>query len=343
MKLKYYIIIGYLVSTIIVVGTTFAILNKMLIKENEAYLIIAVTIVASIVGFFVSMLLLRRVFFSLDILKKLTENVANKNFEKVERIKGPEEFQELAKSFNSMTVKLENVFEDLKESEEEKAMMISQLSHDIKTPITSIRGMAEGMLDDVIKENEYKHYLKIIKRQTERLNTLVEELDLLTKKTTESESIKLETIYLDKILVDILSQFQLLIEKENRNIDLVIPEQIIKFQSDYNKLSRILLNLITNAFKYSEPKTEVKIEAQISNNTLNISVEDQGYGIAKEEQEKIFKRLYRVESSRNMKTGGYGLGLYIAKELALELKGDIKVESELGKGSKFTLTLPLKN
>ena len=341
MKLKYYIIIGYLVSTLIVVSTIFWILNKMLIEANEAYLIIGVTIAASLVGFLVSMMLMSKVFYSLEQLNKLIKNVADKNFTQVKDIKSPKEFKQLALSFNEMTLKLDDTFSKLRVSEDEKSMMIAQLSHDIKTPITSIRGMSEGMLDGIIKEEEYNHYLKIIKRQTERLNTLVEELDLITKRTDSNDNINMENIYLDKLLLDVLSQFELKIEQEQRNVELLIPETITKFTSDYNKISRILLNLITNALKYSKPKTTLTIQATIIGKKILIDVIDEGYGIAKEEQQLIFKRLYRVETSRNMETGGYGLGLYIAKELALKLNGDITVDSELGKGSKFTLILPV--
>ena len=239
-----------------------------------------------------------------------------------------------------MAKHLKESFESLEESEKEKSLMIAQLSHDIKTPITSIQSTAEGMLDGIIKGEEYKYYLETICRQTTRLNKLVEELNYLTLSVKDtSEDDKNKTIFLDKLLIDCMSEFKLRAEKENRDIFIkVIPENA-KIVSNYNKIQRIIVNLIGNAFKYSLSGTKIEIVAEIQNQELSISIIDEGCGIKEEEIDNIFKRLYRVEASRNMKTGGYGLGLAIAKQLALQINGDILVESEYGKGSKFTLKI----
>ena len=118
--------------------------------------------------------------------------------------------------------------------------------------------------------------------------------------------------------------------------------QVSKIKSHSNKLSRILVNLLNNAFKYSEPGTRIEVLAQLTEQELTISVKDEGQGILPEDLEKIFKRLYRVETLRNMKTGGHGLGLAIARELAHQLGGEITAESQYGLGSKFTFNLNLK-
>ena len=115
-----------------------------------------------------------------------------------------------------------------------------------------------------------------------------------------------------------------------------------KIKSHSDKLSRILVNLLNNAFKYSEPGTRIEVLAQLTEQELTISVKDEGQGIHPEDLEKIFKRLYRVETSRNMRTGGHGLGLAIARELAHQLGGEITAESQYGLGSKFTFSLSLK-
>lgn len=120
----------------------------------------------------------------------------------------------------------------------------------------------------------------------------------------------------------------------------VIPESA-RIEGDYAKLSRILVNLVNNAFKYSSPGTKLEVVAKLEKNQLSISVTDEGQGIAPEDLENIFKRLYRVETSRNMKTGGHGLGLAIARELAHQLGGEITVSSQYGLGSTFTLLLNL--
>lgn len=223
--------------------------------------------------------------------------------------------------------------------------MIAQLSHDIKTPITSIQATVEGILDGIITQEEQFHYLTTINRQTERLNKLVEELDDLTLNTQETENHpqKNEVIFLDQLLVHAMNEFHLLIEQENRDIHIQVLPESAKFTSHYDKLLRILVNLLNNAFKYSDPGTPVDVKGILEDNTLTISVSDKGKGIDAKEFEHIFKRLYRVESSRNMKTGGHGLGLAIAQELAHQLGGKITVQSQKEAGSTFILSIPFEN
>lgn len=343
MKLKSYIIIGYLVSTILTILVVFWAVQRMLIAQKEIYFLVGMTLVASFIGAGVSLFLLTPVFSSLYHLKKQAKKVASRDFSGETNIKGPTEFQELGQAFNDMSHNLQATFESLDESEREKGIMIAQLAHDIKTPITSIQATVEGILDGVIQEEEFAHYLMTISRQTDRLNKLVEELGSLTLNTqSELESPSgIKLVFLDQLLIEAMSEFQFLIEKEERDVYIKVSLEYARIQVDYDKLSRILVNLLNNAFKYSNPGTKIEVVAQIENQLLTISVKDEGQGIAPEELENIFKRLYRVETSRNMNTGGYGLGLAIARDLAHQLGGDISVESQYGVGSTFTLSLYL--
>lgn len=341
MKLKDFMLVGYLLSTVTVVVAVIWAVNRMLIVQQEAYFIIAATIGASAFGFLVSWLLLGKVFYSLDRLKMVIKNIPNKQFEKVTDIQTPVEFKELADAFNEMTIELEETFQSLAESEQEKGMMIAQLSHDIRTPITSIQAMVEGMLDGVIAPEETTDYLQTIRRQTERLNDLVEQLNTITLNARQqATALSLEPILLDKLLIDILSEFQYKIDQEKRTLHIDVEASSVKFYSDVHKLSRILLNLVSNALKYSKAGTPLYIRTYKQDQHIIIEIQDEGQGIPSEELENIFKRLYRVEVSRNMETGGHGLGLYIARELARQLGGDITVTSVAGKGSTFSVILP---
>ena len=344
MKLKSYILVGYLVSTLLTILVVFWAVQRMLIEKSEIYFLVGMTLIASFIGAAVSIFLLSPVFSSLKHLKKQAQNIAGKDFSTEIETKGPIEFQELGQAFNDMSRNLQDTFQSLDESEQEKRMMIAQLSHDIKTPITSIQVTVEGILDGVIKEEERLHYLATISRQTERLNKLVEELDVLTL-NAQPQNIadeEVEDVFLDQLLIESMSEFQLQIEQEERNVYIQVKPESAKIKSHYNKLSRILVNLLNNAFKYSEPGTRIEVLAQLSEEELTISVKDEGQGILPEDLEKIFNRLYRVETSRNMKTGGHGLGLAIARELAHQLGGEITAESQYGLGSKFTFSLSLK-
>ena len=344
MKLKSYILVGYLVSTLLTILVVFWAIQRMLIEKSEVYFLVGMTLIASFIGAAVSIFLLSPVFSSLKHLKKQAQNIAGKDFSTEIETKGPIEFQELGQAFNDMSRNLQDTFQSLDESEQEKRMMIAQLSHDIKTPITSIQVTVEGILDGVIKEEERLHYLTTIDRQTERLNKLVEELDVLTLNAQPQDIAdeEVEDVFLDQLLIESMSEFQLQIEQEERDVYIQVKPESAKIKSYYDKLSRILVNLLNNAFKYSEPGTRIEVLAQLTEEELIISVKDEGQGILPEDLEKIFNRLYRVETSRNMKTGGHGLGLAIARELAHQLGGEITAESQYGLGSKFTFSLNLK-
>lgn len=344
MKLKSYILVGYLVSTLLTILVVFWAIQRMLIEKSEVYFLVGMTLIASFIGAAVSIFLLSPVFSSLKHLKKQAQNIAGKDFSTEIETKGPIEFQELGQAFNDMSRNLQDTFQSLDESEQEKRMMIAQLSHDIKTPITSIQATVEGILDGVIKEEERLHYLTTIGRQTERLNKLVEELDVLTLNAQPQDIAdeEVEEVFLDQLLIESMSEFQLQIEQEERDVYIQVKPESAKVKSYYDKLSRILVNLLNNAFKYSEPGTRIEVLAQLTEEELIISVKDEGQGILPEDLEKIFNRLYRVEASRNMKTGGHGLGLAIARELAHQLGGEITAESQYGLGSKFTFSLNLK-
>ena len=344
MKLKSYIVIGYLVSTILTILVVFWAVQRMLIDQKEIYFLVGMTLVASFIGAGISLFLLSPVFSSLHHLKKQAKRVASRDFSGETNIKGPTEFQELGQAFNDMSHDLQSTFESLDQSEKEKGIMIAQLAHDIKTPITSIQATVEGILDGVIKEEERLHYLATIGRQTERLNKLVEELDVLTLNAQPQDIAdeEVEDVFLDQLLIESMSEFQLQIEQEERDVYIQVKPESAKIKSYYDKLSRILVNLLNNAFKYSEPGTRIEVLAQLTEEELIISVKDEGQGILPEDLEKIFNRLYRVETSRNMKTGGHGLGLAIARELAHQLGGEITAESQYGLGSTFTFHLNLK-
>ena len=344
MKLKSYILVGYLVSTLLTILVVFWAVQRMLIEKSEVYFLVGMTLIASFIGAAVSIFLLSPVFSSLKHLKKQAQNIAGKDFSTEIETKGPIEFQELGQAFNDMSRNLQDTFQSLDESEQEKRMMIAQLSHDIKTPITSIQATVEGILDGVIKEEERLHYLTTIGRQTERLNKLVEELDVLTLNAQPQDIAdeEVEDVFLDQLLIESMSEFQLQIEQEERDVYIQVKPESAKIKSYYDKLSRILVNLLNNAFKYSEPGTRIEVLAQLTEEELIICVKDEGQGILPEDLEKIFNRLYRVETSRNMKTGGHGLGLAIARELAHQLGGEITAESQYGLGSKFTFSLDLK-
>lgn len=337
------LIIGYIISVLITIAAVFFAVNKMVIAQSSGFLIILITLCASLLGIMVNLILMRPTIKSLERLRKQARDISKNNFSTMDEIVAPSEFKELSQDFNAMSAKLKETFKSLKDSENEKDEIIAQLSHDIKTPITSIKATVEGILDGIIAPEEIPDYLGTINRQTDRLNNLVEELSYLALNQVNKVETEQETIFLDQLLIETMSEFQLTLEREKRKVAIDVTPTGAKIISDRDKLSRIVYNLINNALKYSQEGTPLKVSARFESNEVTISVTDSGLGIRTEELQNIFRRLYRVEGSRNMNTGGHGLGLYIAQELAHQLNGEIRVKSEYGIGSTFSLVLKTNN
>ena len=293
---------------LITIAAVFLAVNKMVIAQSSGFLIILITLCASLLGIMVNLILMRPTIKSLERLRKQARDISKNNFSTMDEIVAPSEFKELSQDFNAMSAKLKETFKSLKDSENEKDEIIAQLSHDIKTPITSIKATVEGILDGIIAPEEISDYLGTIDRQTDRLNNLVEELSYLSLNQVNKVETEQETIFLDQLLIETMSEFQLTLEREKRKVAIDVTPTGAKIISD-----------------------------------RDISVTDSGLGISTEELQNIFRRLYRVEGSRNMNTGGHGLGLYIAQELAHQLNGEIRVKSEYGIGSTFSLVLKTNN
>ncbi len=216
---------------------------------------------------------------------------------------------------------------------------VANVSHEIKTPITAIKGFAETLLEGAVedKENAYK-YLRIIKNHSERLNSLVQ--DLLTLANLDKGEVHLS---LDKIevreLVDLI--FLTLKEKaSSKNINLLneIPEGFYPITADRNRLTQIFLNIIDNAVKFTEFGT-VTVKGEVKDNTIEISVEDTGIGIGESDISRLGERFYRIDSARSRALGGTGLGLAIVKHL-VQLHGwAMEIHSEVGKRTKFILII----
>lgn len=337
---------GYIISVFITIMATFWAVNKMVIAQSSGFLIILITLSASFLGIMVNLILMRPTIKSLERLRRQAKDISENNFNMIDDVVAPSEFKELSQDFNLMSAKLKATFKSLKDSETEKDEIIAQLSHDIKTPITSIKATVEGILDGVIAPDEISDYLGTIDRQTDRLNNLVEELNYLSlNQDNQVDQVKAEKedIFLDQLLLDTMSEFQLTLEREKRKVAIDVTPTGAKVVSDKNRLSRIIYNLINNAIKYSQDGTPIKVVAKIEKENVVINVIDRGQGIDDKELQNIFKRLYRVEGSRNMATGGHGLGLYIAQELAHQLNGEVQVKSEYGIGSTFSLILKTDN
>ena len=219
----------------------------------------------------------------------------------------------------------------------------ASVSHEIKTPLTAIKGFVEtlatGSLDD---SGETRRFLEIIDRHVNRLVTIIEDLMQLSRieRQDEIQQIGLEECRVMDVLNTAIGLCKEAIQEKEIDIQLVCKEELSGF-FDATLLEQAAVNLLDNAVKYSPEKSTVRIEARNARGEIQILVQDQGMGIARKHLSRLFERFYRVDKARSRKLGGTGLGLAIVKHIAQAHGGTVSVESELERGSTFTLHLPV--
>jgi len=227
----------------------------------------------------------------------------------------------------------------LKRLENMRRDFIANVSHELKTPITAIKGYAETLLDGAIDDKENaKKFVEIIKNQAERLSILVD--DLLTISRIEFGEIKIEKekIELNQMVESVFQIFRERAERKNLSLINEINHEIFIY-ADKNRFMQIMINLIDNAIKFTE-KGFVRVKFKKKNGQSIISVEDTGIGIPKEHLHRIGERFYRVDKARSRQLGGTGLGLAIVKHLVLAHGWQLKIESEVGIGTKVNILIP---
>jgi two-component system, OmpR family, phosphate regulon sensor histidine kinase PhoR len=227
----------------------------------------------------------------------------------------------------------------IKNLEKTKKDFISNVSHELRTPLTAIKGFVET-LEDTINIDENRHYLNIIKRHTDRVINIVEDLLLLSELEEESSSLEYEGVNLEDLIENILKIFDQRVKKKGLALKFNADRNLPLIKADPFKLEQVFINLIDNAIKYTE-RGEIIISVSHKDETAVIEIQDTGICIPKEHLSRIFERFYVVDKSRSRKLGGTGLGLSIVKHIVLLHNGKIDVENIPGTGTKFIITLPV--
>lgn len=229
---------------------------------------------------------------------------------------------------------------ELKEIEQMQLDFVSNVSHELKTPITAITGFSETLLNGAADDpTALKEFLKIIHQESQKLTALVEDILSLARISANAE-LKTDQISLFPYLQEIIQTFKPEIDKKQIRIFNEVPPAF-KIVVDYNKFRHVVNNLLQNAIKYNDPTGSVWLSSTQFSKTWEFKVRDNGWGIANDQRERIFERFYRIDTSRSKQTGGTGLGLSVVKEYVAAMGGTIKVTSQVGVGSEFTVTLPL--
>jgi signal transduction histidine kinase len=240
----------------------------------------------------------------------------------------------LIRTINEMIARLESSFKRIAE-------FTADASHELKTPLCALKGEAEVLLSKKRSAEEYQEGLAHFIERFDQLNRMINDLILLSKFDSCQVELNMASLRLDLLVLDIGNLFKILAEQ--KGIDLQVDRiQEVTIIGDKVRLQQLFTNLIDNGIKYTLEGT-IRLTVEKDDENAVVQVRDTGIGIPHEEQEKIFKRFYRVDKSRSKENGGVGLGLSIAEWIVHAHRGKIEVDSELNRGSTFTVYLPLRN
>jgi two-component system sensor histidine kinase VanS len=254
-------------------------------------------------------------------------------------VEGDDEFADMAENLNNMVEELRQLMDKERESERTKNELITNVAHDLRTPLTSIIGYLE-LLSGPVKLNEemQKKYLDITYKKSKRLQKLIEDLFGFTKLNYGKISMKVSKVDIVKLLSQMLEEFYPNFMEKNLAYELQSNVTAKVITADGNLLARLFDNLINNAIKYGSEGKKIIVKVDATDTVVTVSVTNFGYVIPKEELPLLFEKFYRVEQSRSVNTGGTGLGLAIAKNIVDMHGGTIGVTSDLN-GTVFTVKL----
>lgn len=279
-------------------------------------------------------------------LKKLeyaTNQVREGNLDFSVGIKSNDEMGRVGKAFDVMRDELKQSIEKQVAYENSRKELVSSISHDLKTPITSIKGYVEGIRDGVADTDEKKEkYLDVIYTKAQSMDHLIDDLFLFSKLDLNRLPFDMKSVAVKGYFEDCIEEIQLDMQKKDigfiYNIDI---EESCYMVVDPMHLKRVVLNITQNGVKYMDKEhKQMSIDIMVENNNVKVAIADNGVGINKEELDKVFGKFYRTDKSRNTEIGGSGLGLSIAKQIIGQFGGNIYAESSVGVGTTVYFTIP---
>ncbi|HEX2912648.1 MAG TPA: HAMP domain-containing sensor histidine kinase [Chloroflexia bacterium] len=255
---------------------------------------------------------------------------------------GSYELAQLAQAFNQMAVQLETAFATQREMEQARKELVVAISHDLRTPLASLRLMTEAITDGVADEKQTALFLERMHGEVQYMTGLIEDLFELSQLDSGALKLTPERASLTDLISDTLESLKSQAGSKKQTLHGQIEGEIPEFSFDPRKIQRVLNNLLGNAIRYTPEKGIINLTARQQNGFVSVIISDNGEGISAADLEQIFEPFYRGERSRGRESGGAGLGLAIARGLVEAHGGHINAQSQEGKGSTFTFELPIK-
>ena len=354
MEKKIYVNLG-LVATITAIITSivlsllfYDLYSSQIINESIDLKSVFISTLPALVGLLVFILILLYLV-SYILTNKIIKpiEIATQSIESIlsgEEVKNIEVYEELEPFINAMEIQkteIESYILRLKETEKMRRDFTANVSHELKTPLTSINGFAEILATGNTSKEDTIKFANIIHKEGNNLLGLIDSIINLSRIETMDSDKSFENINIKEIAQEIVNKLSLRAKDKNLNLNLMAED--VKIQGDKRMLEDLLYNLIDNGIKYNKPNGDVNVFINKLDKNCIIKVKDTGIGIPKEEEEKVFERFYRVDKSRSKKVGGSGLGLSIVKHIVIYHNGQIFLNSELDKGTEIKIILPIEN
>lgn len=310
--------------------------NQTQVRIIAKDLLFSATVILVFTALSIGLWIYRSIATPLVKLKKATQNIKDGNLDFVLEVDGDDEFSELCRDFEEMRKRLKESAEEKVLLDKENKELISNISHDLKTPITAVKGYVEGIMDGVADTPEkMDRYIKTIYNKTNEMDHLINELTFYSKIDTNRIPYTFSKLNVEDYFSDCAEEVGL--ELETRGIELVYANYVesdVLVIADGEQIRRVIHNIISNAVKYMEkPKGIIQIRVKDVGDFIQVEIEDNGKGIAAKDLMYIFDRFYRTDVSRNSSKGGSGIGLSIVKKILEDHGGKVWATSRLGIGT----------
>ena len=299
-------------------------------------MILTATIILVFTALSVGLWIYRSIALPLVKLRKATRNIKEGNLDFVLEVEGNDEFSQLCQDFEEMRKRLKESTEEKILMDKENKELISNISHDLKTPITAVKGYVEGIMDGVADTPEkMDRYVRTIYNKTNEMDHLINELTFYSKIDTNRIPYTFSKLNVEDYFSDCAEELGL--EMETRGIELVYANYVekgVQVIADGEQIRRVIHNIVSNAIKYMEkPKGIIQLRVKDVGDFIQVEIEDNGKGIAAKDLPYIFDRFYRTDVSRNSSKGGSGIGLSIVKKIMEDHGGKVWATSRLGIGT----------
>jgi signal transduction histidine kinase len=335
--------LGYVLAFGVMALNIMLIALPMFISPRDVDFLIVVLVFAGIVSLAFGYLLSRSITQALAQLTRSAEEIARGNFGSRAAVQSGDEVERLAVAFNRMAGQLEESFAKQKDLEQARREVVAAVSHDLRTPLASLRAMIEAINDGVVgDEATIQRYLHSAQSQVQSLSLLVDDLFELSQLDAGVLGWRVEPSSMSDLISDTLESMRVQAEEKNIKLSGWVDPTVDPVLMNSHKIQRVLYNLIQNAIRHTPTDGTVFIEARQGGDAAQVQVDviDSGEGIGEEDLPRVFDQFFRGERSRSRETGGAGLGLAIAQRIVEAHEGRIWVESRRGTGSRFSFTLP---